>query len=435
MAIKKKVDVVVAGSGPGGASVARHLAKAGKNVLMLEKGAWHKMLGNHLTGLLISDKCGISFSEEGLQVVRAVTLGGSTIMYCGAAMEPPQWFNTKYGIELDSYSDETIEELNLKPLPDDMLGSAGNRILEASNELGYKFEKLKKFIDPDKCKSRCGGTCMLGCPHGAKWTSREYVQDMLDAGGELMTKTDVSEVTHSDGVVTGVKAFGPKGAVDIEADVVIVSAGGIGTPSILQKSGIYNAGVGMFIDPLIFVTGISRFPGNTFSPPMTIGSYELMEENILLSDLIDPWGMWFLMTMIKNPSHLLDFLSYRRMLGIMVKIGDERKGFITIDGKISKPLGEVERFRLNKGAAISREILIKAGCAPESIIVGPVRGAHPGGTARIGEIVDTDLQTEIKNLYVSDASVIPQALDMPVVLTAISLGKRLGNHLMTKVFV
>ena len=64
----------------------------------------------------------------------------------------------------------------------------------------------------------------------------------------------------------------------------------------------------------------------------------------------------------------------------------------------------------------------------ESIMVGPARGAHPGATASIGEVVDKNLETRIKNLFVSDASVIPEAMDRPIVLTVISLAKRLSEH-------
>ena len=49
-------------------------------------------------------------------------------------------------------------------------------------------------------------------------------------------------------------------------------------------------------------------------------------------------------------------------------------------------------------------------------------------------MVDTDLQTGVKNLYVCDASTFPEALDRPTVLTIISLGKRLSDHLLTTVF-
>jgi len=49
----------------------------------------------------------------------------------------------------------------------------------------------------------------------------------------------------------------------------------------------------------------------------------------------------------------------------------------------------------------------------------PLRGTHPSGTVRIGEMVDTDLQTEVKGLYVCDASNFPEALARPTVLTII----------------
>ncbi len=432
--IHKKADIVIAGSGPGGATVACKLARAGKKVLLLEKGRDIKFLGNHLTGLLISDKLGLNFSEEGLNIVRAIVTGGSTIMYCGAATPPPDYIKTKYKIDLDKYVNETIDELDLNPLPDEIIGKAGLRIMEAGNELGYEFERMRKFINPDKCRSVCGGTCMMGCPRGAKWSAREYIKEMQAAGGELVVRADVQHVKIEDGVATGMLAHIPGGFLDVDADVVVVSAGGVGTPCILQKSGLHEAGRGMFVDPLVFVTGVAKDRGTCLGPPMSVGTYKMNEEGIVLSDLIDPLWMWVIMAALKNTSKVLDFLKYRRQYGIMVKIGDDRQGFVTMDGRISKPLTERDRYRLNRGASISREILIKAGCNSKSIIVGPVRGAHPGSTARVGEVVDTNLQTRVKNLFVSDASVIPEALDRPVVLTMISLAKRLSDHLIENVF-
>ena len=61
---------------------------------------------------------------------------------------------------------------------------------------------------------------------------------------------------------------------------------------------------------------------------------------------------------------------------------------------------------------------------------GEIRGAHPSGTCRIGHVVDDNLETRIKNLYVCDASVFPEALDRPTVITIIAFGKRLVEHLL-----
>jgi len=105
-----------------------------------------------------------------------------------------------------------------------------------------------------------------------------------------------------------------------------------------------------------------------------------------------------------------------------------------MEGRISKPMTPRDQYRLNHAAIVCRKILVKAGCDPDSIFVSPQRGTHPSCTVRIGEMVDTNLQTEVRNLYVCDASTFPEALDRPTVLTIIGLGKRLSDHLLTTVF-
>jgi len=48
----------------------------------------------------------------------------------------------------------------------------------------------------------------------------------------------------------------------------------------------------------------------------------------------------------------------------------------------------------------------------------------------VGTLVDENLQTEVQGLYVCDASVFPEALARPTVLTIIGLGKRLAKHIL-----
>ncbi|UCD57541.1 MAG: hypothetical protein JSV16_00070, partial [Candidatus Hydrogenedentota bacterium] len=86
--------------------------------------------------------------------------------------------------------------------------------------------------------------------------------------------------------------------------------------------------------------------------------------------------------------------------------------------------------RLKKGIEICTDILRAIGCSPGKIVVGELKGAHPSGTCRIGHIVNSDLETGIKGLYVCDASVFPEALDRPTVMTIIGLGKRLCRHIL-----
>jgi choline dehydrogenase-like flavoprotein len=49
-------------------------------------------------------------------------------------------------------------------------------------------------------------------------------------------------------------------------------------------------------------------------------------------------------------------------------------------------------------------------------------------------MLDENLQSEVENLYVCDASSFPEALDRPTVLTIIGLARKLSDHLLKSVF-
>jgi choline dehydrogenase-like flavoprotein len=76
-----------------------------------------------------------------------------------------------------------------------------------------------------------------------------------------------------------------------------------------------------------------------------------------------------------------------------------------------------------------KKVLRKVGAGDDSIVELNPSGAHPSATCRIGDVVDTKLETSIANLYCCDASVVPKALGLPVVWTVVALGKRLAKHL------
>jgi choline dehydrogenase-like flavoprotein len=432
---KKETDVVIIGTGPGGATVARELARAGKDVILLERGKDERgkfYYGTHLGCLLYCDKMGLLMTKEGLNIVRPLMLGGATNLFCGCASKPPSWLKEKYGVDIDAEVNETVEELNIAPLPDRLLGAASKQMMEAANELGYDFEPQDKFMDSGRAHFDCGAKCMLGCRCGAKWSASEYVDDAVAAGCELITEARVTDVIIDHGTAVGVRGkIKGKDQFEIHANTVIVAAGGIGTPLILQHSGLFDAGKGMTMDPTVMVYGTSKARGNATDPPMTV-SWADDENGYMLSPLIDPWLLYPLIMATKGPKYPFTAVHYRNTFGMMIKVKDEIAGGITMEGKISKPMTERDLGRLNHASIVCRKILIKAGCEADSIFVSPLRGTHPSGTVRIGEMLDTDLQTEVDGLYVCDASTFPEALDRPTVLTIIGLGKKLSRHLLNK---
>jgi choline dehydrogenase-like flavoprotein len=272
---------------------------------------------------------------------------------------------------------------------------------------------------------------MLGCSCGAKWTASEYVDEAVQLGAELICGVRVRRIIHD-----GTNAVGVIGKwfnmtrVEIRAKVVVVAAGGVGSPRILQNSGFDKAGQGMLMDPTVMVYGAYDGPGTYADPQMSIGSFD-DSNGYILSHLMDPWLMYPLIMMFKGPLYPLTFYRYTHTLGIMIKVKDEISGGVFPDGSISKPMTIRDKNRLAHAEYVCSNILTAAGCNPRTIFTTPLRGTHPSGTVRIGEMLDSNLKiNELNNLYVCDASTFPEALDRPIVLTVIGMGKRLAKHLL-----
>jgi choline dehydrogenase-like flavoprotein len=433
--LHKQTDVVIVGSGPGGATVARQLArsKAGVAITLLERGRdWrnHPLYGTYPGAMLYTDKQALLFTEEGLNVIRPLMLGGATGMYCGCAARPLPWWRQKYGIDLDAYAEATIAELGIAPLPPELRGTASTRIAAAAAELGMIWQPQDKFVWPRRTAGfDCDARCMLGCRCGAKWNAAEFVDEAVAEGIDLWTEATVERVLCEDGVATGVTGKVSGRPFVVTAGVIVLAAGGIGTPRILQRSGLADAGRGMTMDTTVMVYGHAPYRGIGYEPPMT-WSHADDELGVMYSTLIDPWLSYPLAMAQKGPAYALTWPRWGHTLGVMIKLKDEVSGEVRPDGRISKGLTGSDRQRLAQAEKAAGAILRQAGCDPDTIFTTPLRGTHPSGTVRIGEMLDTDLQTEIQNLFVCDASVFPEALARPTVLTIISLAKRLSDFLL-----
>jgi choline dehydrogenase-like flavoprotein len=427
-----RADVAVVGSGPGGATVARALARAGRDVLILERGRdWrkHPLYGTYPGVLLYADKRALLFTREGLNIVRPLMVGGATTMYCGCSSAPLPWWSDRHGIELDRYAEETVRELHIAPLPPELRGDASTRVAVAASELGMTWRPQDKFMQPARARRfDCGAKCMLGCRCGAKWTAGEYVDDAVAAGARLFTNARIDRVQHSNRVVSGLSGRLGRQPFEVEANTVIVAAGGIGTPVLLRNSGLDAAGRGMAMDITAMVYGLAAGKGMGHDPPMT-WSFPDDELGVLYSTLVDPWLMYPIIMTRKGPAYPLTWHRWGRTIGVMIKLKDEISGEVDARGVISKGLTAADHLRLSQAERVAGRILERAGCDPKTIFTTPLRGTHPSASVRIGEMLSTELETEIQGLYVCDASVFPEALARPTVLTIISLAKRLAERL------
>ncbi|MCX5820032.1 MAG: GMC family oxidoreductase N-terminal domain-containing protein [Deltaproteobacteria bacterium] len=424
-----KSRFLVIGSGAGGAATAVELARRRQEVVLLETGPSLPFPGNHLFAFLALDGHGFLSSSEGMGVARAMITGGSTVLSCGTALRPPPGLFERHGIDIASDLADVERELAVGELPDRIIGEATLRIMEAGNREGMHWCKLPKFIDPDKCVPRfCN--CMLGCPKDAKWTSRRHIDEARRLGARVISSIHEVEIQKAGGKATGAR-FRRRGETwAVEAESVVVCAGGLGTPILLRKAGISEAGRSFFVDPLALTVGVHPFLKGAFDPPMTVGTTDFrQEEGFILSPVMDPWMSFGLELLRAAPSRLPSWISYPRTMAIMTKARDGLAGEIRSDGTFSKPLTEKDLAIIERGVAVSRRVLRATGCPDKSIWSTRVRGAHPGGTCRIGDVVDSNLKTGIENLYVCDTSVLPGALAAPVIITLIALARRLVRHL------
>lgn len=428
-------ETIVVGTGPGGATVARGLARAGKKVLLLERGIDYRSkfyYATYLGALVYSDRMSLLFTKEGLNIVRPLMVGGATSMYCGCAAPPPLWLKKKYGVDIDREVDETIKELGIAPLPAELRGSASTRIAQAGLAHGYNWVPQLKFMNPARtAKFKCTANCMLGCGCGAKWNAAEWVDEAVEQGADLRTRAVVERVIIEDGRAAGVEGTLGGKPFTARAPRVVIAAGGIGTPRILHKSGLRRAGQGMVMDTTVMVYGFIRDRGIGKEPPMT-WSYENDRDGYMLSTLIDPWLLYPIINLLKGPRYAARWPRWKNILGVMIKLKDDLAGGVFPDGSISKPMTSRDRDRLRAAELVCRRILVEAGARRDTIFMTPLRGTHPSGTVRIGEMVSTGLETDTKGLYVCDASVFPESLDRPTVLTIIGLGKKLAAGLVKK---
>jgi len=161
-------------------------------------------------------------------------------------------------------------------------------------------------------------------------------------------------------------------------------------------------------------------------------TYEWANDEVgyLLSTLVDPWLNYLIMTALKGPRYVSLWPRWGRTLGVMIKLKDDLSGAVESERDISKPFTPQDQKKLDHAAALAKKILVKAGADPDTLFITPMRGTHPCATVRIGDLLDRDLQTEIENLYVCDASAFPEPLARPTVLTIIGLGKRLSELLL-----
>ncbi|MBU0994575.1 MAG: GMC family oxidoreductase N-terminal domain-containing protein [Proteobacteria bacterium] len=441
--MKKTFEYIVVGSGPGGAPVALELAKAGKQVLVLERGAYHKKFLGFPLGARLSERffC-FNRSKEGVILERGLTVGGSSMIYQGNVFDPPEFLIKKMGLDFRQEAEDLKKEIGVKTLPAhfyNRLSNGGKRLMAAAEELGMPFLEQEKFVNPDKCKPGCDW-CMMGCPHDAKWTTRRLIEDGLNHYKQTFTLMVSSPVERILFNPQGNRATGVvlKNGQQIMGENIILAAGGIGSAGILIRSGVDKAGKRFFMDPMTILFGISKYDdgGAWGEQTFTHAIESFAETEGFMIGNSAAFGTWLVMcgTRIDSAARTLFKAPFvKRGMGLFVKLAEDDKGEIYPNERTSKPMTENDIRRMQKGIDIASELMVKAGVMPSSISTLKWAGGHPGGTIEMGKLVNRSFQSDMDNLYVCDASVFPVSPGSPPSLSVMAMSRLLSKFLLGKV--
>lgn len=345
-------------------------------------------------------------------VVYGRGLGGTTTLATGNAVRADRGLKA-IGIDLD----EEFEALNAElPITTDhqrYWSKLTRQTFDTMQELGYEPQPMPKFLRTADC--RLCGHCSIGCPHGAKWDTSE----LLD-GIHIITNCRVERLDIGDGRVRRVVARHGFRTVTFEADVIVLAAGGIGTPQILNASGI-ACEQRLFVDPVLCVAAPMAGARQNRQLLMPFVS---QRDGYILSPYID-WLSYFFNRQWRKP---MDGL-----ISLMIKMADEEQG--CVEGtfgrstEVRKALTARDQDVLKQGVENCTEILLRMGIRREDIFLGTLNSGHPGGMFPLTAAESDTLHSPFlpDNLFVADASLLPESLGLPPILTIMALARRIAN--------
>ena len=254
----RRYDVVIVGSGAGGGTVAARLGalvRQGKSVLVLERGPRFRdedFTGRELemAGALFADGGGFLTADGTMTLAFAQGYGGSTIVYTGTSLTAPKRVISRWGVpgleheDLARRSAAYAAENNVHLLAPEELNE-NNRLFVA----GAKAAGLHPEQFPLNLKGCRGSSlCNLGCPNAAKQgTHRVQLPAAERAGVTVVTRAEVIElgerrlvarVSPRPAGAKGEESEWAPGDYPIEAGVIVLAAGAIGTPALLLGSGL-----------------------------------------------------------------------------------------------------------------------------------------------------------------------------------------------------
>lgn len=417
---------IVVGSGAGGATVANEL-QGSFEVTVIEEGREFRPFSRNLSAVAKWKKTGLFLDEREISLlfpamriiktkemvlVRGRGFGGTTTISAGNALRLDGDLR-KLGICLDEEFEAIGREIPISLEHQKHWRPLTRRLFDICRELGLSPQPTPKMGDYARC-GHCG-RCILGCPRGIKWDSRRYLDSALAKGSRLISSGRVTRIIIENGSARGVEVRRGLRKATLVGDLIVLAAGGLGTPQVLERSGIPCLNR-LFVDPVLCVAAEWNNSGldNEVSMPFVVE-----QEGYIVSPYFDFLSFFF--------NRRWSFPS-RNIMSVMIKLADRPEGSISSHG-LQKTLHAEDREKLAKGVALCQDILFRLGISKEKTFLGTINAGHPGGMLPLTERESESFHHPAlpENLYVADATLFPQSLGKPPILTIVAMAKRVAR--------
>ncbi len=251
-------DVLVIGTGAGGACVAEVMTRAGRDVLMVEEGPYvpHDRVPANVTDSFLSMWRGggitVALGKTPIAYAEGRCVGGGTEINSAIFQRTPPELIERWARDyeihdlsptmLDAYYERAARIVNSSPTPAP-LGRASELLHDAGKRLDWKVVPLERG------QRSCVGTnlCSFGCPTGGKQSmTATLIPAAIRRGARLVARCRIDRLAREGNRVgpaqgTAVTVSGERCRVRIRANRVFVCGGAIQTPALLQRSGVKGA--------------------------------------------------------------------------------------------------------------------------------------------------------------------------------------------------
>lgn len=484
-----RADVVVVGSGAGGAVAAYELARQGLDVIVLEAGpyipstAFTEDFADSLE--MLYEEHGSQTNKDGdLLILQGRCVGGSTVVNGCVAFRTPDFildeWRRDFGLTdmtpdvLTPYFERVEKHLSISTNGPHEIARHSQVIKAGAEKLGWSAKPFQRNV------KQCAltGHCLSGCKTDRKQSMLvTYLPWAAAHGARIHSDTRVTRLLSKDGRVTGIEGevvdrHGEKVAdIRVEAPRVVLAAGAVQTPVLLQRSELGNDQVGRN-----FACHPSFYVGARYPQPIhpwrgaLLGMY--VDQFMRPEDggfVLEVGGLGVAeMCMISEPGTGQPYVEFmenaRYNAGIVTLIHDHNVGEVrwrgdhkTIDYRLSKKdfpammlsLKAAIRLHLASGAEEvflpTTERLAVRDAAEIDAAVGRIANQphalrmvsyHPQGSCRMGadpanSAVDASGRLHgTEGVYVADASLLPTSLIVNPQVTVYALANYVADRML-----